>query len=561
MAAKIFKFFKHLKRDHVARKTQAVARRARLGKPAKTFISQPMPQGIGSAQKGMQLAAGNFLIDGHVFKEPGEPIWDVDSDNVAFQKKANSFFWLDHLTANGSAECNSKARVWFTDWFTRFGDGRGVVWTPELAGMRVIRMVNHAITLLGDSAELPPEFYFSSISHHARFLRKRWRYTPEGLSRFQALAGHVYSALALEDFAHDLKPALRALIKECKSYIERDGSIQSRNPEELLDIFTLLVWVDQGMTTAALKPNRGLLNAIERIAPMIRTLRMGDGGLIEFHGGRMTSDQRIRRILSDSCARSTFTYSAAMGYACLSAARGVLVMDAGPVPVQDSTTVRCGCALAFEFSTGAQTVIRSVGSGYDFGEAMQKAGRVTSAYSVASIQPYSATQKQTGRRLSAALAPDTQVTLLRAETSVLEASHTGYRTAFGLMYLRRVELSDNGCAVSGTDVFLCENAEDQKAFNAEAKRHASGGVPYIVRFHLSPAVEAELDLGGAAISLQLPNNEVWIFKTSAGVLSLEDSAHFEADRLRPRATKQIVVTSQIVNYEGAISWVLAKLEG
>ncbi len=197
MSAKIFDIFQQLKHDHQDRKTQTVAWRARRGKAAKAFVLQPMVHNVGSAQRGLQLAAGNFLIDGRLIRDPKVPIWNVESDNQIFQRNAQSFSWLDHLCANGSSVCNITSRKWFADWLVQFGDGDNLAWTPELAGARIIRLVNHAIVLLGNTTDRDQRNYFSSISHHARFLKKRWQYAPDGLPKFQALVGYVYSALAL----------------------------------------------------------------------------------------------------------------------------------------------------------------------------------------------------------------------------------------------------------------------------------------------------------------------------------------------------------------------------
>lgn len=551
MSAKVFELFNQLKRDHRDRKTQAVARRSRRGKTAKAFVSQPTPQGIGSAQKGLQLAAGNFLIDGRLISEPECSIWKVESDNSEFQRKAHSFSWLDHLVENESDQCKSKSRTWFSDWVAYYGDGDNAAWTPELAGARIIRMINHAFLLLGKSAELDPETYFSTISHHARFVKKRWQSAPDGLPKFHALVGYVYSALALEEFSGDLKPALHALARECDAYIAQDGGIPTRNPEELLDIFTLLAWVNQGLASASFNPDRSILTAIERIAPAIRTLRLGDGRLVEFHGGHAADAQRIDQILSEYSGYAASTNSGTMGYMRMLNEGSVVVMDAGAGRFRDEDGRLCECALAFEFSSTSQAIVRSLGSGRDFGDAWRNAGQKTAGFSVASIP--------------LAVQNDTEVSLLREENqfesaSILEACHTGYRDAYGLMYNRMLELSSNGRVLSGSDRFSCQDSKNKMAFDAEARNRETGDVPIVLRFHIDVDVEAELDLGGTAISLQLPNNEIWVFKASVGVLTLEDSVHFVSDRLKPRATKQIVVTSRVVNYEGVVNWMLTRLE-
>ena len=561
MVTKIFELFESLKADHLGRKTQALAKSTRRGKVAKAFTSQPMPRGVGNSSKGLQLAAGNFLIGGRLVKEPDEMIWDVEKDHIEFQTKAHGFFWLDDLAANGSRTCLDTAKVWFYDWLSRYGDGENLAWTPELAGARIIRLVNHAVVLLNGANATQSKQYFASISHHARFLKKTWGGAPEGLSRFQALVGYVYSALALEKFTKDLKSSLAKLTKECEAYIGEDGDIPSRNPEELLEIFTLLVWVDQGITTAGLTPDRSLLTAIERIAPLIRTLRMGDGRLVEFHGGEASDADRIDNILQDGGVRGTSTLEDVMGYSRMSKGTSVLIADMAHAPEIDDTY---DCALALEFSSNNFGLFKSTGAGRNLSVGWQAAAKTAAAFSVVSIQPFSSEASMRQRKQVASISDDVEVTLTRSERNergvdLLSGQHTGYKAEFGLTYNRSLEMSSNGRALSGTDRLYCAHKKDEAVFDTAILHQVTQSIPFVSRFRLGVDVDAELDLGGTAVSLKLPNDEVWVFKASGGKLSLEGSAYFSDDRLKPRATKQIVVTSYAVNYEGAVSWVVTRL--
>ncbi len=561
MVAKIFELFEFLKTDHLDRKTQALAKSTRRGRAAKAFTSQPMPRGVGSSGKGLQLAAGNFLIDGRLIKEPEDMIWDVEKDHQGFQIKAHGFFWLDDLAANGSRTCLDTAKLWFYDWLVRFGNGENLAWTPEMAGARIIRLVNHAIVLLNGADAAQSKQYFAAISHHARFLKKTWNTAPEGLPRFQALVGYVYSALALEEFAKDLKPSLARLTKECETYIGEGGDIPSRNPEELLEIFTLLVWVDQGITTADRTPDRALLTAIERIAPLIRTLRMGDGRLAEFHGGEASDAERIDNILQDGGVRGTSVLGDVMGYSRMSRGASVLVADMAPPPEADA---RYDCALGFEFSSGEHCIFKSTGAGSNLSQGWRIAAKTAAAFNVLSIQPFSSEASIRKRRQVAPMSDAAGVKLIRSEreagsAALLSGQHVGYKDEFGLTYNRSIEMSANGRSLSGTDRLYCAHKKDEAVFDAAILHQVTRTIPFISRFRLAADVDAELDLGGTAVSLKLPNEEVWIFKASGGKISLEGSAYFSADRLKPRATKQIVVTSYAVNYEGAVSWVVTRL--
>ena len=59
-------------------------------------------------------------------------------------------------------------------------------------------------------------------------------------------------------------------------------------------------------------------------------------------------------------------------------------------------------------------------------------------------------------------------------------------------------------------------------------RAALQGIRYAVRFHLHPEVDAELDMGGSAVSLALRSGEIWVFRhDGAAELTLEPSVYLE----------------------------------
>jgi uncharacterized heparinase superfamily protein len=81
-------------------------------------------------------------------------------------------------------------------------------------------------------------------------------------------------------------PAATALAAACQSDIDAEGGIPSRNPEELLDVLTLLTWSARALGESAHPVPPALSDAITRIAPALRALRHADGELARFHGAR-----------------------------------------------------------------------------------------------------------------------------------------------------------------------------------------------------------------------------------------------------------------------------------
>ena len=74
----------------------------------------------------------------------------------------------------------------------------------------------------------------------------------------------------------------------------------------------------------------GLKNVIERMVPMTRALRMGDGALVCFHGGRGGESAEIDLILAKSNIKGKPALIAPhTQFHRLSAGKTTLVLDAG----------------------------------------------------------------------------------------------------------------------------------------------------------------------------------------------------------------------------------------
>ena len=170
--------------------------------------------------------------------------------DTAYAAELHGFAWLDDLAAVGDIAARQAAQTWLWDWIDRFGKGRGPGWTPDLTGRRLIRWINHAIFVLrGQESEQSRAFY-RSLEQQTLFLSRRWQGAAPGLPRFEALTGLIYAGLSLEGQEALADPAVKALARECDSQIDAQGGLPTRNPEELLEVFTLLTWAAAALRDA-----------------------------------------------------------------------------------------------------------------------------------------------------------------------------------------------------------------------------------------------------------------------------------------------------------------------
>jgi uncharacterized heparinase superfamily protein len=139
--------------------------------------------------------------------------------------------------------------------------------------------------------------------------------------------------------------------------------------------------------------------------------------------------------------------------------------------------------------------------------------------------------------------------------------HDGYVATHGLTHVRELELTLDGRVLAGADTLGAMSGADRRRFDTVMRRSRHEGVAFDIRFHLHPEVDAALDLGGTAVSLALKSGEIWIFRPEAeAVMSLEPSVYLEKGRLRPRASRQIVLSGLVLDYACQIGWTLAKAQ-
>jgi uncharacterized heparinase superfamily protein len=533
------------------------------------FVSSPEPRTIGSFARGKQLAAGNFLFAGSLVTAPDKTPWELDAPDAAFLQALHGFAWLDDLAAVGDAVSRRAAQRWLWEWIALYGGGRGVGWTPDLTGRRLIRWINHALFMLHGSGDAAPESdpFYTSLMQQTRFLSKRWHAAAPGLARFEALTGLIYAGLSLEGLESLAEPAIKALSRECATQIDAQGGLPTRNPEELLAVFTLLTWAAAALSDAGRGTPQPHLAAIERIAPTLRTLRHADGSLARFHGGGRGAEGWLDHALAASGVRSMQPSGLSMGYARLSAGRTSVIIDASPPPSGAASGDAHASTLAFELTSGRRPLIVNCGSGASFGIEWRRAGRATPSHSALSLGGYSSARldrqdRRTGVEalIDAPRHVPVEITPV-SDGMKFQGGHDGYVLTHGLTHARTIELTHDGRAVAGEDMLLAMEDAERRRFDRALDRTKLKGIAFEIRFHLHPEVDATLDLGGAAVSMALKSGEIWVFRhDGTSELSLQAGAYLEATRLKPRATSQIVLTGRAINPATRVRWSLSKAQ-
>ena len=526
---------------------------------AEQFISTPGPLSIGNTAVADKICQGEFFIFGNTLQLEDKVIWDHSLKNIENYEDLHGFTWLDDLAARGDNAAIEIAQKWIFSWIEKYGSGSGAGWTPNLTGKRLIRLIHHEEIILHELPEKKISTYFRFIYKQANFLSKRFYKTHEINMNFEAIVGLIYCGLYVEGFDSFITVATEYLSRECRDKIDEDGGILSRNPEELLEIFTYLVWVAHGLHDADWTPSQAHIDAINRIAPTLRHLRHTNGDLCRFNGSLGKYSGELDRYLFLSGNKKKTTKILKMGYARLEGGRTSIIQDAGRLPNLFQSNLAHASVLGFELTHGRQPLIVNCGSGANFGLDWRKAGRATQSHSTFCIKG------QSSAKLTRSLSYNSKLTdfLSQGPTEVvtnkskvtggteLTVSHDAYASKFSVNLERKLELSDNGEILIGNDQIDLLSSRDR------SKEISSHDLEYEIRFQFHPEVTVQI-LDNDVVQINSKYAGAWILEALNLTPSIQPSYYFSEGNSSPIPTKQVVFSTKFNDFLKQVRWSFVK---
>ncbi|MGD9866386.1 MAG: heparinase II/III family protein [Hyphomicrobiales bacterium] len=464
--------------------------------------------------------------------------FEVLPPSAEWEIELHGFGWLRNLTAAGDQIAREHARALVRDWISMHRQMSGISWRAEIVARRVISWISHSSLLLQGADTDHYDTVMESLAEQIRFLRNHWREAPEGDPRLTALIALQLAGLAAAEFGSLPEETGRAFSGELRRQVLPDGGHVSRNPSVLIELLLDLLPLKQCFISRDVPPPQELVAAIDRMMPMIRFFRMGDGSLARFNGCGVTVTDALATVIAyDDNASEPVAFAEPSGYCRLEQAGTVVIADVGPAPPASySAAAHAGC-LSFEMSTGGFPVIVNCGAPAQQDPDWRRVVRTTVAHSTLSVG-----NEASARFLAAPIGESTDrvcgpgrvaASMVREENGLsLSASHDGYESRFGIVHHRRLVLSPNGDLLEGEDKLVAP-----QGLKGEA-RGTNGA--FLIRFHLHPDVRPVPDENGKTVLLVLRDNTAWALESRLGRIDLEPSA-FLADERGPRSSWQAVI--------------------
>lgn len=519
----------------------------------------PQDLRAGDPARAAEIYCGRFAFAGRAIDTGGASPFEIEPPSREWAQALNGFSWLRHLHASGTAIARANARALVGDWMSYGGPRLPQASDPDVTARRLINWLTQAPLILQDSDAAFHRKFLRSLTQQARYLRAIGRHVRDGRARLSSALALSFAGLCMAEQPRLLRSAQRRLVEELERQVLADGGPASRNPGLLIDLLLDLVPLRHCFEARHLPPPPALLNAIDRMMPMLRFFRHVDGSFAHFNGMGATPADGLAVVLAYDEARgrpvSNAPYS---GYQRMEAGGTVLIADTGaPPPPLLSHEAHAGC-LSFELSSGRNRVVVNCGAPSAAHESWRAPARQTAAHSTASLAETSSCRFVSGSlatRLcgTPVVEGPSDIHVDRSErggADVLRASHDGYVRRLGIVHQRSWRLSADGTCLDGEDLFRPARGEDISSDVRDG---------YAIRFHLHPSVRAARAPDGQTVYLTLPDGDDWVFEAQDCPVTIEESVYL-ATPGGPRRAEQIVVSGE-ARQRPRVAWTFVRVKG
>ncbi|WP_305097739.1 heparinase II/III family protein [Croceibacterium aestuarii] len=518
-------------------------------------VENPLP---GDPVAGTALRAGHFIVHG-----VKTPIAHLDCSPVArltppLERVVHGFTWLADLEACAPRQqCTQTAERVLAAWLeANPKPGKGAAWRVGHAGQRLLGWLVHAPLLLGGNAKRLRARTLAAAVETARWLDRNVSKADDRLAEVAGWCGIVAAGLLLPEGKPRRLFGEAGLVRALGDLVGDDGGVLSRSPLDQMEAIALLTRLTACYRATRRDPPQAIDAMLRMLVPPLLAMIHADGALGSWQGSSAVGEDRLRALIAASGVRTRPLKDARQwGYQRVTAGRSTLLLDAAPPPLARHSRHGCASTLAFELSHGPNRIVVNCGGAATAGGLVpvriEQGLRATAAHSTLVLGDSNSTAVLINGKLGSGV---TEVEVDRrlaeagkSQATRIEASHDGYVSRLGLVHRRILILRDDGTELRGEDLLV-----------PAGKKGKRGKVPYAIRFHLGPAVEASLTDTGRGAHLALRDGTYWQFLAPRSEVTIDESLWIDGEG-RPHPVQQLVIEGMESRGGGSFAWLFKKI--
>jgi uncharacterized heparinase superfamily protein len=475
-------------------------------------------------------------------------IWKITNLDNDKAKKLHDFSWLPALNIKIEKELGC---LIVDQWINNFSNYNDKYWTLDIITTRLINWISSYDIIFKNSYLVFRSKVINNIVKQAKHLFKNIYLINTGIEKIKSLATLILVGNSFEQYEEYTQFGLKNLEDELSNFIDKDGFVKTKNPEDLFWTLYFLVLVKEWLILSR-KQTPAFINIyINSLGICFKFLRFSNGDLPLFNGANQINTARFYEHLESRGYEFENMENIFCGYAKIKSKKIEIFIDANnPTSMLYSKNYQAG-PLSFELVSNGVKFICNSGSGKNFGEELFYLSSSTAAHSTVTINDTSSCifqknkliRKYFGNSLIEKHKIFKKEIKSNKEFIQYIVSHDGYHERFKILHERQITLFKNKSHIEGIDNLNCKNLENKN-------------LTFSVRFHIHPDIRITKTIGND-ILLSSTNGEGWIFRGYQIPTKIEKNLYFG----NPNNIKEssfILLEGKIENENTNIIWHLEK---
>ena len=475
-------------------------------------------------------------------------LWKITNLEENKIKKLHNFCWLPALNIKTEKELGC---LIIDQWINNFSNYNEKYWTLDVVTMRLIYWISSYEIIFKNSDLIFRSKVINNIVKQTKHLFKNISLVNSGVDKIKSLAALILVGNSFEQYEEYTQYGLKNLEDELGSFINKDGFVKSKNPEDLFWTLYFLVLIKEWLTLSR-KQTPAFINIyINSLGICFKFLRFSNGDLPLFNGANHVNTEKFYEFLESRGYEFENMENIFCGYAKIKSKKIELFIDANnPSSMLHSRNYQAG-PLSFELASNGIKFICNSGSGKNLGEELSYLSSSTAAHSTLTINDTSSCifqknaliRKYFGNSLIEKHNIFKQEFKNDKEFIQCIIAHDGYEKRFKILHERQITLFKSKNHIEGIDSLKCKSLENKN-------------LTFSVRFHIHPDIRITKTMGND-ILLSSSKSEGWIFRSPQIPTKIEKNLYFgNPDNIKESSF--ILLEGNIENENTNIIWHLEK---
>jgi uncharacterized heparinase superfamily protein len=475
-------------------------------------------------------------------------LWKITNLEENKIKKLHNFCWLPALNIKTEKELGC---LIIDQWINNFSNYNEKYWALDVVTMRLIYWISSYEIIFKNSDLIFRSKVINNIVKQTKHLFKNISLVSSGVDKIRSLAALILVGNSFEQYEEYTQYGLKNLEDELGSFINKDGFVKSKNPEDLFWALYFLVLIKEWLTLSR-KQTPAFINIyINSLGICFKFLRFSNGDLPLFNGANHINTEKFYEFLESRGYEFENMENIFCGYAKIKSKKIELFIDANnPSSMLHSRNYQAG-PLSFELASNGIKFICNSGSGKNLGEELSYLSSSTAAHSTLTINDTSSCIFQKNAlirkyfRNSLIEKHNIFKQEFKNDKEFIQCiiAHDGYEKRFKILHERQITLFKSKNHIEGIDSLKCKSLENKN-------------LTFSVRFHIHPDIRITKTMGND-ILLSSSEGEGWIFRSPQIPTKIEKNVYFgNPDNIKESSF--ILLEGNIENENTNIIWHLEK---